>query len=70
MGSQEAKPFRQKLLDVSLFRALRALEKYDCIRPKFVNHLTAGAARRARHSLIIGYRDGVNLHSRAQLCDS
>ena len=64
--SLEAKSFRKQFGDVSLLRAVSALEEDRRVGAEFVNHLAARAARRAGHSLIVDYRDGANLDLRAQ----
>jgi len=52
---------------VSLFGSLGTLEKNGRVWAEFVNHLAAGATRRAGHPLIVRDGDGANLHSRAEL---
>ncbi len=47
-----------------MLRAFFALVKNDGARPKFINHLTAGAARGAWSSLIIDHGNRDNLQFR------
>ena len=64
--SLEAESFRQKLRDVCLFRASRALKKYSRIWPELVDHLPARATGRASNPVIIRHGDGFDFNFRAE----
>ena len=50
-----------------LFRPLSPLEEDRRIRAEFVNDLPAGAARRARHSLVVDHRNRADLDPGSKL---
>lgn len=55
---------------MSLLRPSRPLKKYGCVGAEFVNDLTAGAAGRTGHALIVGYNDGTNIDPGPKLRNS
>src|SRR4029077_19838411 len=67
-GSLESESFRKKLCNVGLFGSVRTLKIDGGIRAELVDHLTAGAARRARHPVIIRNGDSLYFDLWPQLC--
>ncbi len=63
----EAKTFWKEIGDRSRMPALRALKIDHRFRAEFVDHLAAGAARRAWHILFANYRNFSDFHGRAEL---
>src|SRR5882762_2747689 len=68
-GSLEAETLRQKIGDETLLWAFFPLEEDDGARPEFIDDLAAGAAGRARNSVIVGDGDGLNLEFPTALSD-
>src|SRR6267154_1271668 len=66
-NSLETESFRKQFGDVSVFGPHGPLEEDGCVRAEFINDLTASAARRTRHSLVVDYRDRANLDVRTKL---
>jgi hypothetical protein len=60
--SLEAKSFRKKFSNVSLFWAAGAGEKHYGIGAELIDDLAASPARGAGNSVVIGYRDRPNLN--------
>ena len=54
---------------MTLFPNLLALKQYRSLRTEFINHLTAGAARRTWHPMVIDYRNSPNLDLWPELRD-
>ena len=50
-----------------LLRTAGTLEEDDCVGAKFINHLAARSARRARDTVVVGDRHGLNLDLGAEL---
>ncbi len=60
-GSLEAKALRQQIGDGPLLWTFRALVDDGGPRSKFIDHLAAGAAGRARNSMIVSDGNGADL---------
>jgi len=54
---------------VSLPWSANSLKEDGCVRPEFVNHLTASAAGRTGNALVVDYRDGSDLDLGSKLGD-